>query len=444
MKNSLNINSFLILETTGNLTAAADESATSIGSSPPFIGRYFESSRERAEVKFEYVEPGCREPDNVDVIKLEPDLVTEVYSDVKQELDEAVSVKIEQPGLHQVDSFVGAKLELSIKEEPTETGSDDAFSVRSEGVTTVRASWSSVCSTGGAVVIAEEDHVYEASLESRCNGSSLITNGLEGVKKEEEEQEDLLSRQEASRLRRLDLLRPWTKTGLGRELESGQHRPFPARLGFRILSYNILAPSHLERQRRRLFKGRTSADLDWSRRLRSIQREIETLRPDIVCLQEVPFASADHVQEDLANYFSQRGFDCVGRRRHSGADDGCAIFYRTAIFTLEAWKAVESSSPSSGRPSRTLGVICRLRPADAAVTSRLVVATVHLRQGRAHFLGRLVDTALLLAGEYSCQGFYFHSVFLLLKPVFGSGSFCPYPDRTFSCVRIGTKSGLNC
>ncbi len=92
-----------------------------------------------------------------------------------------------------------------------------------------------------------------------------------------------------------------------------------------------------------------------------------------------------------------QGYTYRGQRRgaaDSGRTDGCAIFFRTAVFALETWKAVEEAD--QGR--RTVGVVCRLRPVEGRLVTRLVVATVHLPFGQKHFVSRLAHTGQLLAG----------------------------------------------
>jgi hypothetical protein len=347
------------------------------------------------EIKVEYVEPGGREPEFANIVKCES--VQQLA--VKQELEanERINVKIER-GLaadyacsEAVDSsFVAAKLEVVIKEEPAEE--DDG----NEPFPRVRNEIAAAATTA-------------IKVETLCSTSEMALANGSSVKVEQGEEDVVMSTREQARLRRLDRLRPWAPTGLGRELQSGQRRPWPASMGFRLLSYNILAPCHLAERRRqqqqRLFRSRTASVLDWSNRVRGILREVDVLRPDVVCLQEAPFSADNRVHADLADYFSGHGYECVGHERRPGAAHGCAIFYRTALFSLEASKVVESRVQQppheQRRRRRIVGVVCRLRPVDSstAVQSRLVVASVHLRQGQRHFVSRLADTAVLLAGK---------------------------------------------
>lgn len=94
---------------------------------PPFIGRYFESRLESSEVKVEFVEPGGREPENVDWIKCEPEAAsesiklehTESSVAVKQGVgDDQVVVKQEPGDGLDGSDLVAAKLEVVLKEEP--------------------------------------------------------------------------------------------------------------------------------------------------------------------------------------------------------------------------------------------------------------------------------------------------------------------------------------
>jgi hypothetical protein len=218
---------------------------------------------------------------------------------VKQEQEEAsqeISIKTEKTDdsmscdsldvTNERESFVASKLEVIFKEEP----------VKEEPV-------GDEATTSGRVGFCVKRESSDPTSEQSTPDAS--TNG-NGVKQEKEERSasDLLSARDEERLRFLTLRRPWTKTGLGRELEEGLKRPPPFSLGFRLLSYNILSPAMA---RRRLFRKRPPDVLDWSRRLRGIQREVDLLRPDIVCLQEAPFSGPTSVQSDIADYFNHQG-----------------------------------------------------------------------------------------------------------------------------------------
>lgn len=367
---------------------------------PSFVGRYFES-REEIETRTTSAEPTVELTEILDVkdfIKLETADRT-----VKQELETGSRINIgtvktedvltlhdttEEDGGERNSFLASNKLEVIIKEEYVEADSGDLSDHDTEGPPAVST------------------EAQQIDLDSRV-GDSNSTNGSAGIKveKKEEAAADIWSAREEKRLQRLNLLRPWTKTGLGRELEAGSRQPPPRSLGFRVLSYNILAPSIVGCQPH-LFSRRPADVMDWSRRLRRIQREVDVLQPDIVCLQEVLFAGPTSVQADVADYFSQRGYSYRGRRRAvvdggGGRADGCAIFFRSALFALDTWKAVEAADELAGKKcARAVGLICRLRPADARSTSttmRLVVATLHNRFGQNHFVSRLADTAVLLA-----------------------------------------------
>ncbi len=217
---------------------------------------------------------------------------------VKQEQEEAsqeISIKTEKTNdsmsydslgvISERESFAVSKLEVIFKEEPikVEPAGDEA-------------------STSGRVGFCVKRESSDPTSEQSTPDAS--TNGNSIKQEKEESASALLSPRDEERLRFLTLRRPWTKTGLGRELAEGLKRPPPFSLGFRLLSYNILSPAMA---RRRLFRKRPPAVLDWSRRLRGIQREVDLLRPDIVCLQEAPFSGPTSVQSDIADYFSHQG-----------------------------------------------------------------------------------------------------------------------------------------
>ncbi len=263
-----------------------------------FIGRYFESSPMSEARAVRQETPVLAPPVSVveDFIKLEASDDDCDPISVKQEQEEAsqeISIKTEKTddsipcdGLgvtSERDSFAASKLEVIFKEEPV---GDEA-------------------STSGKAGFCVKRESADTTSEQPTPDASTNRNSSEGIKQEKEERVPaLLSPRDEERLRRLTLRRPWTKTGLGRELEEGLKRPPPFSLGFRLLSFNILSPAMA---RRRLFRKRPPAVLDWSRRLRGIQREVDLLRPDIVCLQEAPFSGPTSVQGDIADYFSHQG-----------------------------------------------------------------------------------------------------------------------------------------
>ena len=202
--------------------------------------------------------------------------------------------------------------------------------------------------------------------------------------------------QEQKLLKTYDLIRSWRETGLGRELSSGTRAIFGDHTQFRILTYNILAQSVLDRKEH-LFKGKCPSLLRWEYRLAGLKRELETVNPDIVCLQEVEFKDHTTVADDVAQFLSSRGFLYIGKRRTGGNVDGCAIFYRSALFECEDSRRIElKRSDLKVLSGNSVGVMCRLK--SKKIAQRLVVGTLHLLHGQNKQVNRLAQLAVFIAG----------------------------------------------
>jgi len=196
-------------------------------------------------------------------------------------------------------------------------------------------------------------------------------------------------------LTKFNSIRSWAYTRFGDDIKNGIRNIFGDNVKFRVLTYNILAQSSLEKVNHP-FSKRPDHLLTWDFRLQGLMREIGSLNPDIICLQEVEFSDLTTVNQDVAGFLAFKGFSYKGRRRSGSKTDGCAIFYKTERFECDAFELVnfkhEELLSLSGN---SVGVICRLRPVQAA--RRLVVGTVHLHFGRDKDVTRLAQIALFLA-----------------------------------------------
>lgn len=114
----------------------------------------------------------------------------------------------------------------------------------------------------------------------------------------------------------------------------GTARTNTSRLGFTLLTYNLLAEIYATPD---AYPYCAAWALPWNFRRRNILREILTYRADIMCLQEV---QADHFENFLApelDKYSYSGvYKCKTREfmGQYGKMDGCAIFYRRDKFTV--------------------------------------------------------------------------------------------------------------
>ena len=207
---------------------------------------------------------------------------------------------------------------------------------------------------------------------------------------------DLFGPREEKGLEKYNSIRTWRMTGLGADIQSGVKTIFGDNIRFRILTYNILSQTSLEKQRR-LYKNKKSYLLTWEYRLQGLMREIDSLTPDIICFQEIEFSDEETVNEDICTPLAARGYSYKGRRRTGAKTDGCAIFFKTEKFQCEETKLVEFRREGlSFLSGSNVGVLCRLKP--VSVPQRLVVGTVHLQYGVKKHVSRLAQMAIFLAG----------------------------------------------
>jgi len=114
----------------------------------------------------------------------------------------------------------------------------------------------------------------------------------------------------------------------------GTARTNTSRLGFTLLTYNLLAEIYATPD---AYPYCAAWALPWNYRRRNILREILNYRADIMCLQEV---QADHFENfllpELDKYSYSGVYKCKTREfmGQYGKMDGCAIFYRRDKFTV--------------------------------------------------------------------------------------------------------------
>jgi CCR4-NOT transcription complex subunit 6 len=114
----------------------------------------------------------------------------------------------------------------------------------------------------------------------------------------------------------------------------GAARTNANRLGFTILTYNVLAEIYATSD---AYPYCSPWALPWNYRRRNILRELANYRADVMCLQEV---QADHyenfIEPELAKYNYAGVHKCKTREfmGRYGKMDGCAILYRRDKFTI--------------------------------------------------------------------------------------------------------------
>lgn len=210
-----------------------------------------------------------------------------------------------------------------------------------------------------------------------------------------------LSQEAKESLLKLDGIRLWNQTSLGRSISSGEKEFNSRELPFRILSYNVLAQNLLE-MHPQLYKDKSSAVLDWNFRWKGIQREVLALDPDIVCLQEVQFKCPNHFLVHYQPFFSCHGYKSVCKGRTGDKVDGCAIFYKSNNFLLEEQMGVQYYRGGISLLDRdNIGLICRFVPIlkdnSEATSVRLVVGTTHLLYNQRRTDIKMAQASMFLA-----------------------------------------------
>jgi len=191
----------------------------------------------------------------------------------------------------------------------------------------------------------------------------------------------------------------------------GTARTNSSRIGFTILTYNVLAEIYATPD---AYPYCASWALPWNYRRRNILRELLSYRADVICLQEV---QADHfesfLEPELAKCNYSGVYKCKTREfmGQYGKMDGCAIFYRRDKFQMmqNGVNDVEFNAIARARHSsdkRTLNRLLKDNVAQILVlemiaphpASRrpLVVANTHINASPEFADVKLWQTQMLL------------------------------------------------
>ena len=188
-------------------------------------------------------------------------------------------------------------------------------------------------------------------------------------------------------------LRRWQPSAFGKDMMAGQMDGF----NLRVLSYNVLAQNLLQGHPY-LYRNSPDFCLKWDYRWEGIRREVDDLRPDVVCLQEVQMEDPNYFDSSYTPFFSQRGYRHVAKKRTGDKKDGCVIFFKGDKFTLDCVSEMEFNIPRISVLNRdNIGLVCRLTPLDHPELPPVVFATTHLLYNPKRDDIRLAQTALLLA-----------------------------------------------
>jgi CCR4-NOT transcription complex subunit 6 len=191
----------------------------------------------------------------------------------------------------------------------------------------------------------------------------------------------------------------------------GTARTNSSRIGFTILTYNVLAEIYATPD---AYPYCASWALPWNYRRRNILRELLSYRSDVMCLQEV---QADHfenfLEPELAKFNYAGVYKCKTREYMGqyGKMDGCAIFYRRDKFGVipNGVNDVEFNSIARARHSsdkRTLNrllkdnvaqiLVLEMSAPHPASRRQLVVANTHINASPEFSDVKLWQTQMLL------------------------------------------------
>lgn len=143
---------------------------------------------------------------------------------------------------------------------------------------------------------------------------------------------------------------------------------------FRLLSYNILAQDLLI-EHMQIYSGIKYHLLLWQHRLRRLKNEINKLRPDILCLQEVQY---DHLKGLVSELQGRRCFEYVFKKKSGHRTDGCAILYDRSKLHLISECPIEYFTKGNALLNRENVALLAKFQVRCEPQTQFIVATTHL------------------------------------------------------------------
>uniref|UniRef100_A0A182MCT7 Endonuclease/exonuclease/phosphatase domain-containing protein n=1 Tax=Anopheles culicifacies TaxID=139723 RepID=A0A182MCT7_9DIPT len=164
------------------------------------------------------------------------------------------------------------------------------------------------------------------------------------------------------------------------------------RIEFTLMSYNILAQDLLD-SHAALYNEHDPQALPWKQRSKRLLAEIDTIKPDILCVQELQENHADSFRSGL-----KQDYGMLYKKRTGGEKtDGCALFYRNDLFDLVTHHKVEFYQPKVNKLNRENVAIIAKLSLKANPRAKLVVSTTHLLYNPNRQDVRLAQVQVLLA-----------------------------------------------
>ncbi|XP_040564402.1 protein angel homolog 2 isoform X2 [Lepeophtheirus salmonis] len=159
---------------------------------------------------------------------------------------------------------------------------------------------------------------------------------------------------------------------------------------FTVMSYNILSDSlmafHTE-----LYRGCKNDDLIWINRWPRILKEIRSISPDVLALQE---AQSDHYVTNIYPDLKTLNYEGSFKKRTGNKSDGVALFYKPSRLKLQDIISLEFNQNRVGLDRDNVALIGQFQTKG---NQSFILATTHLLFNPKRSDVRLAQTALLLA-----------------------------------------------
>ncbi|XP_053678031.1 protein angel [Anopheles nili] len=178
----------------------------------------------------------------------------------------------------------------------------------------------------------------------------------------------------------------------GSAKKSSQSNDQPYHFEFILMSYNILAQDLLEGHAQ-LYTEHDPRALPWNQRYGRLMAEINTIQPDILCVQELQQNHVDHFRKGLSYNYGM-----LYKKRTGGEKtDGCAVLYRQDLLDLITHHEVEYFQPNVNKLNReNVAIIAKFALKNNPLV-KLVVSTTHLLYNPRRQDIRLAQIQVLLA-----------------------------------------------
>ncbi|XP_053966272.1 protein angel [Anastrepha ludens] len=143
---------------------------------------------------------------------------------------------------------------------------------------------------------------------------------------------------------------------------------------YTLLSYNILAQDLLV-EHLHLYIDIEPPMLRWDHRLLRLTEEIQYIKPDILCLQEMQF---NHIKGFIRRISFKRELEYVFKKKTGCRTDGCAIIYDKSKFRLLAEHPVEYYTRGHAVLNRDNIALLAKFADKKQPKKKFVIATTHL------------------------------------------------------------------